>query len=123
MLLIEVLTTVLPILLAITLSTFLLIVSFYFGWVGRMLPDLLLSGAIAILAILAYPPAQALPEWLRLAYWLVTFGGLRWLTGHIRKHATATEMQEAPSPPTADPDPTVNSAAITAYFDFEEVIP
>jgi hypothetical protein len=123
MLLMEVLTTVLAIFLTIALSTFLLIVSFHFNWMGRLLPDLLLSGAIAILAILAYPPAQALPEWLRLAYWLLTFVGLRWLTRRVYRHAPHTETQERPSPPAAHPDPIVNPAAITAYFDFEEIIP
>lgn len=123
MLLIEVLTSMLAIFLAIALSTFLLLVSFYFGWVGRILPDLLLSGAIAILAILAYPPAQALPEWMRLAYWLLTFVGLRWLKRHVHRYAPPTAAQEEPSLPSATGATTMHPATITAYFDFEEVIP
>lgn len=72
--------------------------------------------------ILAYPPAQALPGWIRLAYWPVVFLGLRWLVRYERRHPLPPEQSPNPAPLADEGDEEVDYAEIDEYFTLEEVL-
>jgi hypothetical protein len=114
----EVATTVLALLTAIVTGAVLVILSFYFGWADHFLPAALIAGAIAMMVILAYLPAQALPGWVRLAYWPVVFLWLRWL----RRYCQDQPLPAGQQPPLAEDDLETSDDEIAEYFEFEEVI-
>ena len=104
--------SILALLIAIPACVFLLLVSLYFGWLGRLAPDVLFSGIILGLVIVAWPKAQELPLLMQLLCWPASFGMVRML-GHL--------TQSEPVSPEAAGFDAATWEELELYFDFEEV--
>lgn len=117
---VEVIKSTLAILVAIVSSSTLLVLSFHFGWAGRWLSDVILSGIVAIIVMVAWPQSQILPVWMRLVYWFIILISLRWLARHVQQPPSTT-MQNHTTAFVYDIDE-ADDGNIEEYFNFEEVI-
>ena len=107
----ETASTILALLITIPACSLLLVIGLHLGWIGRPLWDILLSGVVLGLVIMAWPDAQALPLWMRLLCWPASLGMVRMLGRLTPKKATTPKKAER-----------ITWEEIEAYFDFEEVI-
>ena len=80
-------TPVLPRIIAIVAtiitSASLISLAHYFGWLGNLFIDVLLSIVVSLLVIYSYPPALELPLWLRLLFSFVMFVWLQVVERHL----------------------------------------